>query len=53
MRSAKWTWFDCPKCGMRFHIRRCNGGQWNRFMPPKYCPECGAKAGRERVEDEK
>ena len=36
--------FACHGCGERFHIVRADSsGHWVRYMPPNYCPCCGAK----------
>ena len=41
----RWRKFACPECGEQFHIvmRVDYSGHWVRYMPPNYCPKCGAK----------
>lgn len=41
----RWRKFACTACGEQFHIVIKNGdsGVWVRFMPPRFCPNCGRK----------
>lgn len=36
--------FTCSECGERFWIlkdREPHLNEWERFMPPRFCPSCG------------
>lgn len=40
--------YECPKCGGVFWILQApwpHMGEWERYMPPRHCPHCGAGRG--------
>lgn len=42
--------FKCRECKQSLYVKRYVGGIWARFMPPRFCPYCGAEVPTRRKE---